>query len=231
MSFLINIFKRKYLTTSQFYIILTFIVTNGQFLREVKMLTKSEQNRLEKENSLLDSAYKLFTENGVENTSISSIVQKAGVAKGTFYLYFDNKYDLLERIILNKSQYVLSEAINLTISTEYDSFESEVIGFINHIIDYLKENKLLLKLIHKNLSWGIYRKAYRDYEEVNIICNMFEEGYKDKNLTEDEIKLKLFLIIELVGSVAYSSIILEEPVYIDEIKETLFDAVRKILGV
>ena len=56
---------------------------------------KAEENKLRKRESLLDTAFKLFTEKGIHNTSIADIVEQAGVAKGTFYLYFKDKYDKL----------------------------------------------------------------------------------------------------------------------------------------
>lgn len=48
---------------------------------------KLENNKQQKRTSLLDTAFKLFTTQGVSKTSIAEISQKAGIAKGTFYLY------------------------------------------------------------------------------------------------------------------------------------------------
>ena len=39
------------------------------------------------------TAFELFTTKGLTKTTISDIVDQAGVAKGTFYLYFKDKYD------------------------------------------------------------------------------------------------------------------------------------------
>ena len=49
---------------------------------------KIDNNKQMKRESLLDSAFSLFINNGFSKTSISDIVNNAGVAKGTFYLYF-----------------------------------------------------------------------------------------------------------------------------------------------
>ena len=43
-----------------------------------------------RERALYLAAYELFTEKGITETAISDIVKKAGVAKGTFYTYFEN---------------------------------------------------------------------------------------------------------------------------------------------
>ena len=52
---------------------------------------KIEVNKKQKKESLLNTAFSLFTSKGFQKTSISDIVDNAGVAKGTFYLYFSDK--------------------------------------------------------------------------------------------------------------------------------------------
>ena len=52
------------------------------------VMGKVDHNKQQKRESLLDSAFSLFIDNGFNKTSISDIVKNAGVAKGTFYLYF-----------------------------------------------------------------------------------------------------------------------------------------------
>ena len=49
---------------------------------------KVETNKKQKKNALFQTAYELFTEKGFAKTTISDIVEQAGLAKGTFYLYF-----------------------------------------------------------------------------------------------------------------------------------------------
>ena len=58
---------------------------------------KLENNKQQKRTSLLDTAFKLFTTQGVSKTSIAEISQKAGIAKGTFYLYFKDISSFLTR--------------------------------------------------------------------------------------------------------------------------------------
>lgn len=65
---------------------------------------KSFDNKLEKENKLLNTAFKLFTQKGVDNTSIQDIADNAGVGKGTFYLYFKDKYEIRDKVIADYSQ-------------------------------------------------------------------------------------------------------------------------------
>ena len=47
-------------------------------------MSKVDHNKQQKRNSLLDSAFSLFIRNGFSKTSISDIVNAAGVAKDPF---------------------------------------------------------------------------------------------------------------------------------------------------
>lgn len=48
---------------------------------------------------LASAAASAFAERGVADTTISDIVKAAGVAQGTFYLYFDSKADVLVAVV------------------------------------------------------------------------------------------------------------------------------------
>ena len=48
---------------------------------------------------LIDAALELFSSVGYEKTTVTDIVKKVGVAKGTFFYYFPTKEAVLETII------------------------------------------------------------------------------------------------------------------------------------
>ena len=52
----------------------------------------------ERRGELIQAAYRLFLEQGVVPTTIEQITSRADVAKGTFYLYFSSKEDVLEAL-------------------------------------------------------------------------------------------------------------------------------------
>ena len=60
---------------------------------------KLELNKKRKKSALYNTAFELFTTKGLAKTTISDIVENAGVAKGTFYLYFKDKYDIRNKLI------------------------------------------------------------------------------------------------------------------------------------
>ena len=64
---------------------------------------KLELNKKRKKSALYNTAFELFTTKGLAKTTISDIVENAGVAKGTFYLYFKDKYDIKNKLTAFKT--------------------------------------------------------------------------------------------------------------------------------
>jgi AcrR family transcriptional regulator len=196
-------------------------------------MTKISENKKQKENAIFTSAYELFTTKGFDKTAINDIVKKAGVAKGTFYLYFRDKNHILDSIILKKTSTIIKEAFTKTMKRESEDLIESVIFFTDYTIEYLKENIILLRLIHKNLSWGLFRKALNDPEmgkDMEEIYNTFVNSLKSHSIPIEDVNETLFLIVELIGSACYSSIILNEPTTIDNMKPIIFNMIRKMLS-
>ncbi|MDD3839814.1 MAG: TetR/AcrR family transcriptional regulator [Clostridia bacterium] len=194
--------------------------------------SKVLENKRFKRNAIFEAAYNLFTTKGINNTTISDIVNNAGVAKGTFYLYFNDKYDILDLIILKKSTEVIVEASKAAHSEEHSNFEDRVIYFTNFIIEYLKKNKILLKIIHKDLSYGMFTKALKDqhnYLEISNIVDEFINGLVSKGYDIEDAKKVLFIIVDMIGSVCYSAIVLEQPFKMDEMKPILFKIIKSTI--
>jgi AcrR family transcriptional regulator len=59
---------------------------------------------VERKQQLLDSAAELFAEHGYADTRVLDIVRRAGVAKGLFYWYFENKEALFRELVIHHRQ-------------------------------------------------------------------------------------------------------------------------------
>lgn len=193
---------------------------------------KEELN--DKESRLLNNAFKLFTQKGVKDTSIQEIVDGADVAKGTFYLYFKDKYEIRDVLIAQKSKKLFTDALKALKKTDVHGLSDEVIFIINHVIDALSKNTLLLKFISKNLSWGVYNETFnkiyeKEVNNENGVRSLFLKGIEDNNIKLKNPDVTLFMIIELVSSTCFNSILYNNPLPIDEFKPYLFSTIEKLI--
>lgn len=195
-------------------------------------MSKLDVNKKQKKDALLNAAFQLFLANGLTKTTISDIVDAAGVAKGTFYLYFEDKYDIRNKLISHKAGQLFTAAYSAVQEKGNLVFDERIIFIVDYIVDELTKDKPLLKFLSKNLSWGVFKTALiappKEEEEVNfyeVYLKMIENSGHE--ILEPEIML--FLIIELVESSIYSSILENEPVSIEKLKPHLYDTIRYIL--
>lgn len=197
------------------------------------LMGKLDLNKKQKRESLLNTAFHLFMTNGINKTTISDIVNNAGVAKGTFYLYFKDKYDIRNKLVSHKASLLFSAAIEAlkTLPTPF-AFEDQIIYIVDFIIDQLDSDKALLQFLSKNLSWGVFKNALiRPAFEDDINCyDIYMDTIKNSGFSFRDPEIMLFLIIELIDASIYSPILYNEPVNIQQLKPDLYDTIRYILN-
>lgn len=199
-------------------------------MRDKKMNITMKKELKKKE--LLSAAYSLFISKGVEKTSIDDIAKTAKLGKGTFYLYFKDKSDILDNLILRKSNEIIREGLKKTEKFDKADFKEKTLMFIDYIIDVFENNKSLLKLIKKNISTGVYKKAINsldEYGDIKFALDIFIKNLIEEGIDREEAEITLFMIIELVGSISYTSIMFNEPTDIRAVKPVLFKKIRGML--
>ena len=191
-------------------------------------MSRVEENKLLKKNNLMNTAFQLFTSQGLAKTSISDIVERAGVAKGTFYLYFKDKYDLHEKLVIHQSEQLFRHALEQSGYREKETSADKLLAIIDDILYQLQRNPLLLQFINKNLSWGVFRRAINkwqpDYPAI------FEEIMGTSPADRKTLEIEVYTILELVGATCHSVILNSDPVDLDTYLPHLHRAIRAILA-
>ena len=173
---------------------------------------KLELNKKKKEDALYNTAFELFTTKGTNKTTISDIVEKAGVAKGTFYLYFKDKYDIRNKQITG--------------------FPAQLHYMIDHILNALSNDSQLLIFVSKNLSWNVFQAALeqkmpdRDVRFYDKYLQLIEEDHQSYEHPD----LLLFSVIELASSTCYNCILYQQPVPLEEYMPYLHKSIDGILS-
>ena len=191
-------------------------------------MSRVEENKLLKKNNLMNTAFQLFTSQGLAKTSISDIVERAGVAKGTFYLYFKDKYDLHEKLVIHQSEQLFQHALEQSGYQNAETSADKLIAIIDDILYQLQKNPLLLQFINKNLSWGVFRRAINkwkpDYPAI------FEEILGTSPADRKTLEIEVYTILELVGSTCHSVILNSDPVGLDTYLPYLHRSIRAIMA-
>ena len=132
-------------------------------------------DKKDKENRLLATAFDLFTKKGVNNTSIQDIADSAGVGKGTFYLYFKDKYDIRDKVIANCSSKLFSDALvalensyiqNSGVDYILDN-QFDVVSIYDGTVTKVEDNELAGKTVEIKHDGNII-SVYQSLGEVSV---------------------------------------------------------------
>lgn len=194
-------------------------------------LGRLDEKKKKKREDLLEAAYKLFTSKGIFDTSISDIVNGASMAKGTFYLYFKDKYDIRNDLITLKAGKLFQIAREKIQNKKYDSLEENVIQVVDIIIEELNADKTLLEFIAKNLHWGLFHKVLLEGESdvSHSFYDWYTELIQSSGRQFRNHELMIYMIVELVNSTCYNVILYEAPVKLAELKEELYKLIPVII--
>jgi len=99
--------------------------------------------------ALAQVALEVWAERGYDKTTVAEIAREAGVAKGTFYLYFESKRALLIEVLRRNS--LMPNVLTLIHDLERASLEVAVAGFVRGAWRHLSEHRHLILLVLQEL--------------------------------------------------------------------------------
>lgn len=116
---------------------------------------------------LLAAAEEIFGTKGYFRTSVVDITLKAGVAQGTFYVYFPGKKDIFEELVKELSHNLRRE-ISQVVTGARNRREAEERGLMTFFA-FIKE--------HRNLYRIVQEALFVDEELYKWYYHRFAQGY------------------------------------------------------
>jgi TetR/AcrR family fatty acid metabolism transcriptional regulator len=136
---------------------------------------------------IIKSAIKLFANKGFHETKVEDIAVESGVAKGTIYLYFKSKEEIMESSL----DFIFSEAINsYNVPDNLDFYES-IKMIVENNFRFISENmdfyKMLFKGIYNvNIENRVKRKECKHKIFSSVLSSI--EKIISKGINEGKIK-------------------------------------------
>ncbi|HEV3474545.1 MAG TPA: TetR/AcrR family transcriptional regulator [Actinomycetota bacterium] len=136
-----------------------------------KRVTKQPDVRRQE---LMDAAVRVFVEKGIARTTVSDITQSAGVAKGTFYLYFTSKENLLGALKERFVNDVLAHATSHYERVGREDWWALADSIIESFTDFMLERK---DMIHVIVQEGLAPESSQLFAECEAkVDAMFAAG-------------------------------------------------------
>ena len=135
---------------------------------------------------IVSAAWKLFYEQGYDNTTVEEIVEESGTSKGSFYHYFSGKDALLGSLSdLFDDKY---QELIPTLQEDMDSFDK--LMYLNQELFLMIDNSVSLDLVARMYSSQLVtagEKHLMDHNRVyyKLLRQIVSEGQKKGELKAD----------------------------------------------
>ena len=135
---------------------------------------------------IISAAWKLFYEQGYEDTTVEDIVVESETSKGSFYHYFDGKDALLGTLA-----YVFDEKYEQLMETmdpEMDAMEKMI--YLNHELFAMIDGGVSMDLLARLLSTQLLTRGEKHLLDRNrtyfkLLRQIISEGQKNGQLRDD----------------------------------------------
>jgi AcrR family transcriptional regulator len=186
---------------------------------------------VEKKQQIIDKAIEFFSRNGIADTKIEDITKAIGIGKGTLYLYFSGKKDLLLHCIDRLTTFVIPDDIWLDIreQTNYKlRFQKRLIAFLkayptfcgilNLMSQSLESNdpdlskkageayRLLAGPLMKDLRWAVSHGWVREVDQDVIAFIMLAAGEGLGNMLKIDPRYNIEKVAEITWDFMISGI-------------------------
>ncbi|OGP69513.1 MAG: hypothetical protein A2Y80_06135 [Deltaproteobacteria bacterium RBG_13_58_19] len=170
--------------------------------------TKKEVVTAFRTREILAAARSLLEQGGVEGLTMDGIAAAAGVAKGTLYLYFPSKEELIQEMLSQAGENLLA-ALESLINTPRPP-EEKLRQVVTWLLNHLERERVLFPVFMQELRRersgepGRGRRL-QDLEEKIMakLTGLFAEGIAQGQFIPADPRLFTFLVMGLVRAVGH----------------------------
>ncbi|MFP4660652.1 MAG: TetR/AcrR family transcriptional regulator [Halanaerobiales bacterium] len=207
-------------------------------------IERKEREKADRKKSIIKAAKELFLLKGFDNTTLKEIAKKSELAKGTLYLYFENKEDIYFAVIHKETSKLVQKIVEVS--------KQEIKG-----IDKLEEISIFLYGYYKKYPEIIEAIWYADYigakkgitpyqklssqEDAKIfklITEIIATGIEDGSIKNDINPVKTAIVITkimmnmiglLLNADEYEQTPLHKEMTVEEIYYSTFEIIKSSL--
>lgn len=173
-------------------------------------MEKKQSVKIQKRKKIIDKAWELFIKNGYEETKVEDITKELGISKGSFYIYFATKDELLYEILEKIKKKIINVLGAIDVSQQPDKvLEDYVIAKMNNAVQLL--NNMRLNIVQKNVLNPKLRNFFEELREisVNFIKINIVEKFNKKNGNKYNLQIISEFILISVEEFLFDELVLK----------------------
>jgi AcrR family transcriptional regulator len=156
-------------------------LTNAALDKDARTL-RAEAKRESRRAHILHTALEVFANNGYHQTRVSDIIEAAGIARGTFYLYFESKsaifLELLDHLLVQLRETV----VGVETGPGAPPVKDQLLLTVTHVVRVVEDHQLLAQIILREavgLDQDVDHKLTEFYGNLQrFIAESLENGQR-----------------------------------------------------
>lgn len=110
---------------------------------------------------LVAAAARLFAERGVDDTAVSDVVAAAGVAQGTFYLYFESKTDVVNAVVVAVSEQIVAGVLQIADDPDATALD-KILRMRDEMLSAAGPDRAVIEFFHRPGNESFHDRVSRD---------------------------------------------------------------------
>lgn len=145
--------------------------------------SSADRRTVRTKNMIKDAFIKLLSQKGFNSISITEITEKADINRGTFYLHYKDKYDLMEKLEneLVENLHAIIESVSY-IDLMAAENRNKPAPFLVKIFEFFKENNVFIKSLLGPKGDPIFHSKLKRTIENNLFENIIKT-FNNYNIT------------------------------------------------
>ena len=176
-------------------------------------LASQAMERQARRAQVLRHAKRIFARKGYHHTNIADIVTRARIARGTFYLYFENKKDLFEELLEQVFKEIESRIRRIRLGPDQPSATEQLRNNLRRVLEFVLTERDLTDILLSH-SLGFDReldvRIRSFYDRIaQLIQRSLDLGIEMRLVRESDTKIVSYCILggikEAIGLLARES--------------------------
>jgi AcrR family transcriptional regulator len=173
---------------------------------------RGQAARLERKQQILVAAREVFAKRGYARTTVDDIALEAGVARGTFYLYFDDKRDAFAELVDAFAGQIGSAIVRIVTDDPRRTVDAQVLENIRAILGVCLAERTMTKILFTDAVGVDPEFAHKLITFYDSVVQLLTESLKDGQalgvVADGEPRVLAYLTIGALKELLYQAVTL-----------------------
>lgn len=173
---------------------------------------KPTMGKAERRQQILNAAREVFAKRGYAQTTVDDIVAQAGVARGTFYLYFDDKRAAFAELVDRFATQLSSKIVRITTDDPERPVAEQVRDNIRAIIGVCLAERVMTKILFTDAPGVDHEFQSRIVCFYDTVMQLLIESLKDGQalgiVADGEPRVMAYLSLGALKELLYQAVTL-----------------------